>query len=129
MDKIGLKCIKKGSNDQTIIYVHGFNFNESDKKRFLEDDEDALRRIRLKGSVYALTWKSGSKISPLIRAFLLTLGLLRKSPKTFIPAMLLSFIIQKLVLNHFDYERAKKRADSYYPKKFFNLLLIVSEFT
>ena len=36
--------------------------------------------------------------------------------------MLLSFIIQKLVLNHFDYERAKKRADSYYPKKFFNYI-------
>ena len=47
MDKIGLN-VSEGSNDQTIIYVHGFNFNESDKKRFLEDDEDALRRLRLK---------------------------------------------------------------------------------
>jgi hypothetical protein len=122
MDKIGLEKIKDGSNNQIVIFMHGFNFNDSDKKKFLENYKNALERVRFKGAVYELTWKSGSRINPLIRSALYLLTLLKRNPKTLIPAYIFSYIINKCVLNHFDFKKADHRAKNYYPPKLFDYI-------
>ena len=122
MDKIGLKEIKDGSNDQIVIFIHGFNFNDSDKKKFLENYENALDRVRFRGAVYELTWKSGSRISPLIRSALVLIALLKRYPKTAIPAYILSYLINKILLNLYDFKKADHRAKNYYPPKLFDYI-------
>lgn len=122
MDKISLDKIQGGSNDQIVIFMHGFNFDNSDKKKFLENYENALERVRFRGAVYELTWKSGSRIRPLIRSALALIALLGRNPKFKIAAYILSFLINYIILNHFDFKKADNRAKKYYPPKLFNYI-------